>query len=451
MSSAAASTSKARDEQSFDVEPVDRVAMYRRIAWRLMPFLIISYVINAIDRTNISMAQLRMESDLGFTAEIYGIGVGIFYLGYVMFEVPSNVLLERVGIRKTLLRIMALWGIVSSCTMFVTTPTQFYIVRFLLGIAEAGFYPGVLLYITLWFPSAYRARITAMFMIGMPLASAIGSPLSGAIIVGMEGVAGLHGWQWMFLLEGLPAVFLGFAAIFILTDRPDDAQWLAPAEKAAIRVDLAADHGVQSPNGREGVGSLFRDPQFYMLAFVIFGAYALTGASLWTPLLLRDAGIASVAGIGFLSAAPPLVSIAAMYLFARRSDKMRERRWHFFATLLIGASALSLLAVLPLSPLLVIVLQTVAMCCSFAGGTLLTGIFAAFLPDRARAAGIAMLTSTGASAAIVTPMAIGQLRVATGDFSIALVMLSVVVVVAALVFIMGIPKSRINERLAAAS
>lgn len=451
MSSAAASTSKARDEQSFDVEPVDRVAMYRRIAWRLMPFLIISYVINAIDRTNISMAQLRMESDLGFTAEIYGIGVGIFYLGYVMFEVPSNVLLERVGIRKTLLRIMALWGIVSSCTMFVTTPTQFYIVRFLLGIAEAGFYPGVLLYITLWFPSAYRARITAMFMIGMPLASAIGSPLSGAIIVGMEGVAGLRGWQWMFLLEGLPAVFLGFAAIFILTDRPDDAQWLAPAEKAAIRVDLADDHGVQSPNGREGVGSLFRDPQFYMLAFVIFGAYALTGASLWTPLLLRDAGIASVAGIGFLSAAPPLVSIAAMYLFARRSDKMRERRWHFFATLLIGASALSLLAVLPLSPLLVIVLQTVAMCCSFAGGTLLTGIFAAFLPDRARAAGIALLTSTGASAAIVTPMAIGQLRVATGDFSIALVMLSVVVVVAALVFIMGIPKSRINERLAAAS
>tara|TARA_R110000868_G_scaffold404342_1_gene682399 strand:+ start:6295 stop:7572 length:1278 start_codon:yes stop_codon:yes gene_type:complete len=425
--------------------------MYRRIAWRLMPFLIISYVINAIDRTNISMAQLRMESDLGFTAEIYGIGVGIFYLGYVMFEVPSNVLLERVGIRKTLLRIMALWGIVSSCTMFVTTPTQFYIVRFLLGIAEAGFYPGVLLYITLWFPSAYRARITAMFMIGMPLASAIGSPLSGAIIVGMEGVAGLRGWQWMFLLEGLPAVFLGFAAIFILTDRPDDAQWLAPAEKAAIRVDLADDHGVQSPNGREGVGSLFRDPQFYMLAFVIFGAYALTGASLWTPLLLRDAGIASVAGIGFLSAAPPLVSIAAMYLFARRSDKMRERRWHFFATLLIGASALSLLAVLPLSPLLVIVLQTVAMCCSFAGGTLLTGIFAAFLPDRARAAGIALLTSTGASAAIVTPMAIGQLRVATGDFSIALVMLSVVVVVAALVFIMGIPKSRINERLAAAS
>lgn len=433
---------------SDQIELIDRPKLYRRVALRLMPFILICYIVNAIDRTNISMAQLRLEKDLGFSAEVFGIGLGLFYVGYVLAEVPSNLLLSRIGLRKTLLRIMTLWGAMSCATMFVTTPAQFYAVRFLLGLFEAGFYPGILLYITMWFPSGYRARITALFMMGSPAASAIGSPLSGGIMVGMEGVGGLYGWQWMFLLEGLPAILLGIAVMFVLTDRPCDARWLSPTEKAAIADDFSVDEAARSSSGHGGYLGLLRDPPFYALAFAIMSTYALINSAYWTPLLLREAGMKSVANIGFMAAVPPLLTIVAMFFFARHSDKVRERRWHYFGTLAVGASAVLLLATLPPSPTLVVLLSGIVMSCTYSSGTLLPGIFSSFMAPNLRPAGMALLTSMGALGSVITPIAIGRFRVVTGSYSAALLVLCGVVALAAILFILVIPKERFQEPLA---
>lgn len=436
----------SRDGISSDqIELIDRPKLYRRVALRLMPFILLCYIVNAIDRTNISMAQLRLEQDLGFSAEVFGFGLGLFYVGYVLAEVPSNLLLSRIGLRKTLLRIMTLWGAMSCATMFVTTPTQFYVVRFLLGLFEAGFYPGILLYITMWFPSGYRARITALFMMGSPAASAIGSPLSGGIMVGMEGVGGLYGWQWMFLLEGLPAVLLGIAAMFALTDRPIDARWLSPTEKAAIATDLSVDEAARSSSGHGGYLDLLRDPPFYALAFAILSTYALINSSYWTPLLLRESGVESVANIGFMAAVPPLLTIVAMFFFARHSDKVRERRWHYFGTLAVGATAVLLLATLPPSPTLVVLLSGIVMSCTYSSGTLLPGIISSFIAPNLRPAGMALLTSMGAIGSVITPIAIGRFRVVTGSYSAALLVLCGVVALAAILFIFVIPKERFKE------
>lgn len=427
------------------IELVDRSKLYRRVALRLMPFIFVCYIINAIDRTNVSMAQLRLEQDLGFSAEVFGFGLGLFYVGYVLAEVPSNLMLARIGLRKTLLRIMTLWGAMSCMTTFVTTPAQFYVVRFLLGLFEAGFYPGIVLYITMWFPSGHRARITAWFMMAAPVAIAIGNPLSGWIMVGMEGVGGLYGWQWMFLLEGAPAILLGIAAMFVLTDRPDDAHWLSPAEKAAIVADLSVDEAARSSHGPGGYLGLLRDPPFYVLAFAILSTYALIKTSFWTPLLLREAGVESVANIGLMAAVPALLAIVAMFFFARHSDKVRERRWHYFGTLAVGATAVLLLGSLPPSPTLVVLLSGIIMCCTYSSGTLLPGIFASFMPTNLRPAGVAMLTSIGALGSVITPIAIGRLRVVTGSYSTALLILGGVVVLAAILFIVAIPKERFRE------
>ncbi|MEP6869934.1 MAG: MFS transporter [Novosphingobium sp.] len=427
---------------------VERPKLYRRVALRLMPFILLCYIVNAIDRTNVSMAQLRLERDLGFTAEVFGLGLGLFYLGYVLLEVPSNILLARIGVRKTLLRIMGAWGVMSCATMFVTTPTQFYVVRFMLGLAEAGFYPGILLYITIWFPSGYRARITALFMMGSPAASAISSPLSGSIMVGMEGVGGLYGWQWMFLLEGFPAVLLGIAAMFVLTDRPEDAHWLSPAQKAAMADDFSVDEAAHSSSRRGGYCELLSDPPFYTLGFAILSTYALINSAYWTPLLLREAGMKSVANIGLMAAVPPLTTIVAMFFFARHSDKVRERRWHYFATLVAGATAVLLLATLPPSPTLVVVFQAIIMSCTYSSGTLLPGIFASFMAPAQRPAGMAILTSIGALGSVITPIAIGRMRVVTGSYSAALIALCAVVALAAVLFILAIPKDRFRERSA---
>ena len=208
------------------VQPTAADATYRKVAWRLMPLILLCYVANYIDRTNIGIAQLVLRTDLGFSAQVYGIGVGLFFVGFVLFEIPSNILLDRIGARRTLLRIMVGWGAVSALTMFVRTPVEFYVARILLGMAEAGFFPGILLYLTYWFPSARRTRMTAVFFLGLPLSGIVGAPLSGWILHAFAGVGGLRGWQWLFMLEGIPSVLLGIAVFFLLQDRPADAAWL---------------------------------------------------------------------------------------------------------------------------------------------------------------------------------------------------------------------------------
>jgi len=445
MPTAAAGVPTETARSTDGIDQVDRRQLYRRVALRLMPFVLLCYIINAIDRTNVSMAQLHLERDLGFTAEVFGLGLGLYYVGYVLFEVPSNLLLSRIGVRKTLLRIMAAWGVVSCATMLVKTPFQFYLVRFLLGLSEAGFYPGILLYITMWFPSGYRARITALFMMGSPFASAVSSPLSGAIMVGMDGLGGFYGWQWMFLIEGVPAILLGVAAVFVLTDRPEAAHWLSPDEKAAMAADLSNDEAARSSAVAGGYRSLLRDSSFFVLAFAIFSTYVLVNSAYWTPLLLQEAGMKSVSNIGLMSAVPSIITIVAMFFFARNSDRVRERRWHYFGTLAVGAAAVFLLATAPPSPVLVVILAGVITSCTYSGSTLLPGIFASFLSPDVRPAGMAMLTSIGAIGSVIAPIVIGRMRVVTGSYSDALMLMSGVVALAAVVFIVAIPKHRFLE------
>jgi len=222
-----------------------RDATYRKVAWRLMPFILLCYVANYIDRTNIGIAQIHLRTDLGFTEDVYGIGVGLFFVGFILFEIPSNMLLQRIGARKTLLRIMVGWGVVSAATMFVRTPFEFYTARVLLGMAEAGFFPGVLLYLTYWFPSTRRTRMTALFFLGLPLSGIVGAPLSGWIMHAFAEVQGLKSWQWLFLLEGIPSILLGLAAFAYLQDRPADATWLTAGEKATIAADLAREQAAK--------------------------------------------------------------------------------------------------------------------------------------------------------------------------------------------------------------
>lgn len=427
-------------------QDVDRDGLYRRIAWRLVPLLIVCYIFNAIDRTNVGMAQLHLERDLGFSAAIYGIGIGVFYLGYVLFEVPSNLLLDRIGVRRTILRIMVAWGLLSSCTMFVQTPGQFYAVRFLLGLAEAGFYPGVLLYITYWFPTGYRARVVALFMIGSPIATIIGAPLSGVLMDGMEGVAGLYGWQWMFVLEGMPAVFLGIFAYFYLSDRPQSARWLSESEKAAIASDFEQEGANRPGGGGHRFSALFKDARIYLLGLVTLGSYTLASAAgFWTPLLLKNAGVTEALDIGLMTAIPPIFTIIAMNLFARHSDRKRERRWHFAIAQYVGAAGLILIALEGTSPPIVIIGACMTSAATYCAATVFINIASIYLSDNARAGGIALLTSIGAIASASAPMMMGWLRVQTGDYATGLSLSAVMVATCATVLLIAIPADRIRE------
>jgi len=307
------------------VEDGVKDAVYRKVAWRLLPFILLCYMANYIDRTNIGIAQLHLRRDLGFTEEVYGIGVGLFFVGFILFEIPSNMLLERIGARKTLLRIMVGWGAVSALTMFVRTPWQFYGARVLLGIAEAGFFPGILLYLTYWFPSARRTRMTALFFLGLPLSGIVGAPLSGWIMHAFGGVWGLKSWQWLFLLEGVPSILLGVAAFFALKDRPADAPWLTGGEKALIAADLASEQAAKGHAGaHDGHGAILqalRDPRVYVLGLVGCGTYTLANAvSFWSPLLISASGVKDVLNVGLLADLPPLAGVVAMLVVGGHSE-----------------------------------------------------------------------------------------------------------------------------------
>src|SRR4051812_26465259 len=323
----------------------DEPAVYRKITRRLMPLLFLAYLFAFLDRINVGYAQLQMKSDLGFSDATYGLGAGIFFLSYLLFEIPSNVLLERIGARLTLLRIMVLWGLTSAGTMFVSTPTQFYVARFLLGLFEAGFFPGIILYLTYWYPSARRAAVTGLFMFAVPVSGIVGGPLSAWIMSSFDGAAGLAGWRWIFLIEGLPTVLLGIACFFLLRDKPVDAAWLTDAEKALVQRNLSVE-GSGARHGRSGHGaSLFRllkDAQIWVLAFVYFAcACASYSFTFWLPEMIRAIGVKDVIQIGWWSALPYAVGGVGVLLITRSSDRRRERRWHVGGSLILAALLLA--------------------------------------------------------------------------------------------------------------
>ncbi len=318
-------------------------ALYSKVSWRIIPLLIVCYIVAYLDRINIGYAQLQMKQVLTFSDAVYGLGAGIFFIGYFLFEVPSNLMLEKIGARKTLLRIMFCWGIVAAAMMFVQTPTQFYVLRFLLGVFEAGFFPGIILYLTYWYPSKRRGQMIAIFMAATTVASVIAGPLCGGIMKYMDGANGLAGWQWLFLVQGLPASLLGIVAYFYLQDKPEDARWLSAAEKKALRTNLENDHGNVAGASHASLGQMFRDRKVYVLALVYFLLLGATYTMIfWVPTLIKSWGVADLMQIGLYSALPSLIGVFGMILIGRNSDKHGERRWHFAGSVAIAAIGLGI-------------------------------------------------------------------------------------------------------------
>jgi ACS family tartrate transporter-like MFS transporter len=386
----------------------DRV--FAKCAWRLIPFMALLLTVNFLDRVNVSFAALTMNRDLGFSPSIYGLGAGLFFAGYCLFEVPSNVVLTRVGARRWMFRIVATWGLASAATAFVQGPASFYVLRFLLGVAEAGLYPGLVFYLTLWFPQAYRARFLAGFIAAAPLASAIGGPVS-VLILGMDGAGGLRGWQWLFLLEGLPALLLSFAVLKLLPDGPADAPWLSGEEKATIAARLASEEHA----GENDLWSGLRDPRVLALGVVLLGfGFARYGIGLFLPQIVQDMGFSNLA-TGFVVAVPYVASIGAMVLWARSSDARSERVWHVALAALLAASGFAV-AGLAHSDLIVLVALTLVTIGIHAAFGPFFCLPSSFLSGPAAAGGIALITTISNFGGFLGPTVIGVLREGTGDY-----------------------------------
>ncbi|MFD9034283.1 MFS transporter [Streptomyces sp. NPDC059567] len=405
-------------------------AVFRKVVRRIVPFLILCYVFSYLDRVNVGFAKLQMSADLGFSEAAYGLGAGLFFIGYFLFEVPSNLMLQRIGARTWIARIMITWGVVSAGFMFVSNETTFYVLRFLLGAAEAGFYPGVILYCTYWFPSHRRARVIALFMSAIPVAGIFGNPLSGWIMDRFQGVNGWQGWQWMFLLEALPALAIGVACLFYLDNGVRDAKWLSEEEKDIVERAIAEDSAQKSVHGR--VLDAFREPKVWLMCLIYFcfvmGQYALT---FWMPTFVQSTGIKGNLAIGVLSAVPFLAALVAMNLFGRSADKRRERRWHLVIPSLMGAVGFSLAASWSGSTVLSLVALSFAAAGVLTCAPLFWSLPTAFLGGTAAAAGLAVINSVGNLAGFVSPYMIGALKDATGSTSIPMYVLALSLVVGA--------------------
>ncbi|WP_213953331.1 MFS transporter [Variovorax sp. dw_954] len=406
---------------------------YRKVTWRLMPFLIICYIVSYLDRANISFAKLQFMNDLGFSEAAYGLGAGLFFVGYVLFEVPSNVLMQRIGARRTLLRIMVLWGLISSAMMFVNSPTAFYVMRFFLGAAEAGFFPGVIYFLTCWFPSARRGRVTGFFMMGAAAAGIIGGPVSTWIMVHMSGLHGLHGWQWLFLLEGMPAVILGVVAYCFLCDKPADAAWLTTREKAIVLGDLAAEE--QQAPGKKGHGlrNALSNPKVYVGIAVYFCVLVSFNAiGFWAPTIIRDIGVKDLVDVGWLSSLVFLAGALGTYFIGYSSDRKMERRWHLAASCAVVTLCFALLPLAHHSVALSIALLSLAAAASYGSFVVFWTLPPSFLPGDSKAGGIALITSLGGIGAFVSPTLVGAMKASTGSIYMGLTILGAISLAGAL-------------------
>ena len=390
----------------------------RRAAWRLIPVMMLMYVVSYLDRTNISFARLTMGADIpGFTPEVYGFGAGIFFWGYFLFEVPSNLVLDKVGARVWMCRIMVTWGLLSMATAFVTGPTSFYVVRFLLGAAEAGLYPGMILYMTYWFPQATRGRFIALFLAAVPLASVIGAPLSG-FLLDVRGL-GLSGWQWLLILEGMPSVLLGIAVLWLLPDRPNTAQWLTQEEKEIVAARLAAE-----PKGEiHGFWELLRDKRIWILIIPDFSiVIGLYGLGLWMPQIISSMGFTHLQ-TGFLVALPYLLAMGAMVLVGASSDRRGERVFHVAASALTAALGL-VGAALFTAPVLVVASFCLASMGIYSALAVFWTLPTAILRGMAAAGGLALLNSFANLGGFFGPDLMGRLYAATGNYTLGLLLLA---------------------------
>jgi sugar phosphate permease len=417
--------------------PVKDDLLIRKLTLRIVPFLFLCYVVLFLDRINIGFAQLQMKRDFGFTDAMYGLGAAVFYAGYVLGEVPSNMLLARFGARKTFSRILLLCGITSMCMMFVSNSTAYYALRFMLGVFEAGSFPGIILYITYWFPANRRAAIVSVFIAGVAVAGVLGGLFSGWIMRDMEGVFSLFGWQWMFAFEGLPAFMLGMIAWQVLVDSPAQAKWLSDAERIRLREML--DQSGRDEQAAPRPGSVVANPKIYLFALIYF---SLTCASLtlnfWIPLIIRDFGVHDVVSISLLSVIPNAIGVVGLIVIARHSDRSNERRRHFAFCTIGGAAALWALT-LHLSNLsLMLGFLSLACVLVYAALPIFWAVPPTQFPKYHAAASIALISSIGITSGIVSPWGIGIVRTRTGSIDDAIYVLTLLLILSAIALWVGV-------------
>jgi len=425
-------------------------AVYRKVSWRLIPLLFVCYIVAYLDRVNVGFAKLQMQDALQFSEAVYGLGAGIFFVGYFLFEVPSNVILHKVGAKRWIARIMVTWGLLSAGTMFVTTPMSFYLVRFFLGAAEAGFFPGIILYLTYWYPAARRGKATSLFLAAIPFAGILGGPFSGWILQSMAGVNGWQGWQWLFLLQGLPTVAMGFLVWRYLDDRVKDARWLEPAERELIARDIAADGSGKS---EAKVLSVLTNGRVWLLALVYFTFTAgLYGISFWLPSIIKSIGVKGALDIGLLSAIPWSFGVLAMYLVARSADRRLEHRWHSAVAAVVGALGLVLSVAMHGNAVWAMVGLTIATMGIMATLPVFWGLPTSFLGGAAAAAGIAFINSFGNLSGFAAPFMIGVIKDITKSTDSGLHMLAGLLVLGAvLVLVLAKPAAAAERRTASTS
>lgn len=413
-------------------------ALYRKVNWRIIPLFILCFLFAYLDRVNISFAKLEMQSDLGFSDTVYGLGASLFFVGYFLFEVPSNVLLHKIGARVWIARIMVTWGITSACMMFVQSEFWFYTLRFLIGVMEAGFVPGVLYYFTQWYPSSRRGRVNGYFKSSICLCGIVGGPLAGLILGQMDGAMGMAGWKWLFLLEGVPSILLGGVVFWLLSDRIEDAPWLTAEEKRLLAQRMAED---VKPAGKPSMASLLRLPTTYVMsAIYLCLVMALTGLLFWMPQLIRSAGVTDTLHIGWLTMVPYLVAVVVNLLMGYSSDRSGERRWHMASCALLCAGGYLLCAVTAGQLLPLMVGLSLIMAGIIAWMPIFWTIPPRFLSGVAAAAGIALINSLGQLGGIIAPFMIGRVRDLTGAATPALYLLSVISLVAVALILWGVPK-----------
>jgi MFS transporter, ACS family, tartrate transporter len=414
----------------------------RAISWRLIPFLVLAYFLSYLDRVNLGFAALTMNKELNFSPTVFSWGAGIFFIGYFLFEVPSNLALEKFGASRWIARIMITWGIISALMALVSGVWSFYGVRFLLGVDEAGFFPGIILYLTYWYPAKYRARFLAAFAVAVPVSTVIGAPISG-LLLGLDGAMGLQGWQWLFIIEGVPSVLLGFVTWFYLSDRPAKADWLTAEQKAWLSSQLDSETAAKQAASHLTLGQALASPKVIALSLIYFGfVAALYGMQFWLPTIVKAFGFSN-AQTGFVIAVPYLFGTVAMILWARHSDATRERVFHVGAPLLLTAVALGICGYVtdPMTTMVVLTVAAIGVFCTF-------GVFwtlpTAWLAGTAAAGAIALINSIGNLAGFAGPYLIGWVKESTGSTSTGLFVLAALPLIGGLLVFLGGHESKVE-------
>jgi MFS transporter, ACS family, tartrate transporter len=405
-------------------------AVFWKCAWRLLPLIMAAFIINFLDRTNVGFAALTMNRELGFTASVYGLGAGIFFISYSIFQIPANLMLHRIGARRWLFMILAAWGATAAATALARDATSFYALRFLVGMAEAGFFPGIILYLTYWFPKRHLGRVTSIFMCANPVSFVIGGPIASGVL-SLDGTAGLHGWQWLFIVEGLPACVAAIAFLKLLPDGPADASWLTDSERRFVSSAMAAEQ-----TGKEArLLPALRDPRVWALAVTYGGIlFAIYGFSFWLPLVVQTAGFPTAA-TGFVVALLYVAAAPAMVLWARSSDRRDERIWHAALAVLVATLAL-LVASTVHSSLIMLISLALTGAATYSAMTPFYGIASSFLSGPAMAGGIALINMVGGFlGGFAGQYIIGIVRDKTGSYGPALAMIAASLAIAALIIV----------------